>query len=88
MKTRNLTVTCENGLHLRVAAEIVKRVQKHNATVHVRCDGCPNVNACSILSLIQLGAVQGTEIQVTAEGIDEEAVLNSLTEFFNDGAGI
>jgi phosphotransferase system HPr (HPr) family protein len=88
MQTRTLTVTCENGLHLRVAAEVVKRVQIHNGTVHVRCNGCPKVNACSIMELILLGAGQGTEIQITAEGGDEEAVLDSLTEIFSDGAGI
>ena len=40
------------------------------------------------MELILLGAGQGTEIQITAEGGDEEAVLDSLTEIFSDGAGI
>ncbi len=88
MKTLNLTICCENGMHLRVAAEVVKRVREHSATVHVLCKGCPNANACSILELIQLGAGKGTEIQITADGNDEDAVLNSLMEIFSDGSGI
>ena len=40
------------------------------------------------MELILLGAEQGTEIQITADGDDEEAVLISLTEIFNDGSGI
>ena len=73
---------------MRVAAEVVKSVKEHNSTVHVRCRDCPNANACSIMELILLGAEQGTEIQITADGDDEEAVLISLTEIFNDGSGI
>ena len=88
MKTRKMTISCEHGLHLRVAAEVVKSVKKHSSMVHVRCKDCPNANACSILELIQLGAGKGTEIQITADGGNEDAVLNSLTEIFSDGAGI
>jgi phosphotransferase system HPr (HPr) family protein len=88
MKTRNLTISCENGLHLRVAGEVVKSVNKHSSTVRVLCKGCPNANACSILELILLGAGKGTEIQITADGDDEDAVLNSLAEIFGDGSGI
>ena len=88
MQTRNLTVSCENGLHLRVAAEVVKSVNKHSSTVHVLCKDCPKVNACSIMELILLGAGKGTEIQITAQGGDEDAVLDSLTEIFSDGSGI
>ena len=88
MQTRKMTISCENGLHLRVAAEVVKSVKEHNSTVHLLCKGCPNANACSILELIQLGAGKGTEIQITAEGGDEYSVLNSLMEIFSDGAGI
>ena len=88
MQTRNLTVSCENGLHLRVAAEVVKSVKKHSSTVHVRCKDCPKANACSIMELILLGAEKGTEIQITAQGGDEDAVLDSLSEIFSDGAGI
>ena len=88
MKTLNLTISCENGLHLRVAAEVVKSVNKHGSKVCVLCKGCPNANACSILELIRLGAGKGTEIQITADGDDEDAVLNSLMEIFSDGSGI
>ncbi len=88
MKTRELTVACEHGLHLRVAAEVVKRVVKQDSTVHIHCKDCPRANACSILELLLLGAENGTEIQITAEGNDEDTILNSLTEVFSEGGGI
>ena len=88
MKTRQLTVQCEGGLHLRVAARIVKAMGHHRSTVHVRCEGCPRANACSIFELLKLGASKGTALEIAAEGPDEEAALRVLAEMFGEGSGI
>ena len=88
MKTRQLIVQCEGGLHLRVAAQIVKEMQQHLSTVHLQCAGCPRANACSIFELLKLGASKGTPIEIVAEGIDEDATLRALVEVFGEGAGI
>ena len=88
MKTRQWIVQCEGGLHLRVAARIVKEVQHHQSAVHFQCQGCPRANACSIFELLRLGASRGTPLEVTVEGPDEEAMLRALDEVFGDGAGI
>ena len=79
---------CPNGLHLRVAAEVVKMTQDRDATVHLKCHGCPKVNACSILELLTLGASVGDQIELQAEGPDEDDVVTDLTNLFEEGAGI
>ena len=88
MKTRQLIVNREGGVHLRVAAEIVQQVQQHHSAVRVTREGSPMADADSIFQLLTLGAVQGTALQVTAEGPDEEAALQALSEVFDGGAGI
>ena len=88
MKTRQLIVQCEGGLHLRVAAQIVKEMQRRRSTVHLRCAGCPRANACSIFELLNLGAAKGTSLEIVAEGPDEDATLRALAEVFGEGAGI
>lgn len=88
MKTRTLKVICENGLHLRVAAKVVEHVKKHDAQVHILCKDCPRANACSIMELLMLGAQSGTEIQIVADGKDEDKVIDALSEVFSDGSGI
>ena len=88
MKTRRLTVQCEGGLHLRMAARIVKEMQNHQAAVHFHCAGCPRANACSIFELLKLGATRGTPLEIVAEGPDEDATLRALIEVFDAGAGI
>jgi len=88
MKTRDIVVKNEHGLHLRVAGRVVTEVNKHNASVYINCKGCPRVKACSIMGLLTLDAGCGTRLQVTAEGPDEDAVVESLVGVFESGDGI
>ena len=88
MKTRQVIVECEGGLHLRVAAQVVKTVQVHQSAVHFRCEGCPMANACSIFELLKLGAARGPALEVSADGPDEDAALKALEGLFAGGAGI
>lgn len=88
MKTRQVTIQCEGGLHLRVAARIVKEMGQHRSAVHVRCAGCPRANACSIFELLKLGASQGTPLEIVAEGPDEARALQALCDVFAAGEGV
>lgn len=88
MKTRHMIVQCEGGLHLRVAAQIVRKARQHQSTLHLQCAGCPRANACSIMELLKLGAAQGTPVEVVADGPDEDAALIALCDVFAEGAGI
>ncbi len=88
MKKRELIVNSENGLHLRVAGEIVKLAKTHECQISVSCNGCKHADACSIMQLLTLEAVKGTLLEVSAEGPDAELVLEKLSELLADGAGI
>jgi phosphocarrier protein HPr len=78
MINSQVIIQCDGGLHLRVAARIVNKVQQCQSAVHVRCEGCPWANACSIMELLKLGAAQGTPLEVTVEGSDEEDAFRAL----------
>ena len=88
MKTKELTLNTEHGLHLRVAGEIVKLVKNHECKVSLSCEGCKYANACSIMQLLSLGATRGTRVEAKAEGPDEDVVMARLSELLGDGAGI
>ena len=88
MKKSQVILQCEGGLHLRVAARIVNEVQHRQSTVHMRCEGCPWANGCSIFELLKLGAEQGTPLEVTVEGVDEEATFQALAEVLDEGKRI
>jgi phosphocarrier protein HPr len=88
MKSRQLVVKNEGGVHLRVAAQVVKKVQEHQSTVRVTCKDGFAARADSIFDLLQLGATKGSSLDVTAEGPDEESTIQALSEVFEGGAGI
>ena len=87
MKQSQVIVKCQGGLHLRIAARIVNEVQHRQSEVHVRCKDCPWANACSIFELLKLGAEQGTPLEVTVEGADEEETLQAVAGLFEGGKG-
>lgn len=88
MTRRDVVVRCEYGVHARVAARVVRIVQTRESDVRIRCHGCREANACSMLQLLRLDAGQGTTLEIMAKGPDEEAVVNALVEVFDDGSGI
>jgi phosphotransferase system HPr (HPr) family protein len=70
-----------------VAARIVNEVQHRQSAVHMRCAGCPWANGCSIFELLKLGAAQGTPLEVTVEGVDEDDTLQALARLFDQKQG-
>jgi phosphotransferase system HPr (HPr) family protein len=88
MKSSQVIVHCEHGIHARVAARVVKVVRDHDSEVHIRCGKCPKARGCSILELITLGASEGSSIEVIAEGPDEDLVMTALEEVFEGGSGV
>ncbi|MBM4310466.1 MAG: HPr family phosphocarrier protein [Deltaproteobacteria bacterium] len=88
MKSLTVTVQQEHGLHCREAARVVKAAQSHESRITIHCKGCPEADACSILELLMLGAVQGTCLEIEAGGIDEDAAIQSMADIFEQGGGI
>ncbi len=83
-QTRKLKIRNPMGLHARPAGRFVEVVNAHDARVRVRCRG-DEVDGNSILSLLMLEAVAGTELEVSATGPDAEAVVEALAALCERG---
>ena len=81
--TRTVTVTNRHGLHARPAVVIVKTARKYEAQVTIHRNG-QSVDAASILDLLSLGATQGTELILSANGPQAEEVVDALARLFDD----
>ena len=75
-------VTVKNplGLHARPAALFVQLAKKFHAEVVVR-KGRLSANGKSIMSVLMLGAQQGSQIRIQANGKDADAGVRTLAEF-------
>ncbi len=77
MKSQDTTIVNRLGLHARAAAEVVKLANRFHAQVHLHGNGL-KADAKTIMELLMLGAPQGTKVQVTAEGPDEDEALDAM----------
>lgn len=65
------------GMHARPATLMARLAMKYQSTIELIYDG-QRVDAKSILHLLTLGAVQGTELTVEAQGVDAEEALDAV----------
>jgi len=82
----NITINHPSGLHARPASLFVKEASKFKSTIRVVC-GPKEGNAKSILSVLTLGANQGSCITIKAEGEDSDQALQALTALIESNFG-
>jgi len=81
---RVLKITNSRGLHARAAARLVGVAERFSACINVSRHG-QTVPACSIMGLMMLGAGQGSEIVVEAEGWDAKEALEAVAGLIEAG---
>jgi phosphocarrier protein HPr len=81
-----LTVNHKVGLHARPASVFVQTAAKFSSDIEVT-HGDNTVNAKSILAVLTLGAHQGAEITIRAEGEDAPEALKALEDLVKDNFG-
>jgi phosphocarrier protein HPr len=81
---RTITIPNSRGLHARAAAKLVALAERYSACVNVIRAG-QSVPACSIMGLMMLGAGQGSEVTVEAEGWDAREALDGVAALIEAG---
>ncbi|MEZ4862983.1 MAG: HPr family phosphocarrier protein [Caldilineaceae bacterium] len=87
MDSTTVTVTNPLGLHLRTGREVVQVANQFQAAITAQnlSNDSPQVDAKSILQLMQLQARQGHILLLCAEGPDAQLALNALVAIFSLG---
>lgn len=86
MTERTVTVVNRKGLHARCASQLVELAKRFSARVTIH-KGQQNANGKSIIGLMLMEAVPGTELLVRAEGPDEEDAVEAIDQLFASGFG-
>ena len=82
--TRTVTVLNPQGLHARPADLLVRLASKYQSNILIGKDG-ELVDCKSILSVLTLGAAQGTVLSLSADGTDAADALESIAQLFDAG---
>ena len=75
------TTTIENktGIHARPASLFVQTASKFKSKVQIKAKG-KTVDAKSMLMIMSMGLVKGTEITISADGPDEADAVQTLKD--------
>lgn len=88
MKEIIKTVINPNGIHARPASIFVNEAKKFQSKIMVENIATGKAkDAKGILGVMTLGLVKGTEIRLTAEGADEEAAIQAMSDLIDSGCG-
>jgi phosphocarrier protein len=77
------TIVIENklGMHARPATMIVKIASKFRSDFRI-IKGDMEINGKSIMGVMTLAAEYGSELELVADGVDEEYLIREIAELF------
>jgi phosphocarrier protein HPr len=74
------------GLHARASAKLTQLAAKYQSEVWLTRNA-RRVNAKSIMGVMMLAAGKGTKVMLEADGPDEKACFDALTQLIQDKFG-
>jgi len=86
MVSRTVTVRNQLGMHARAAARFVHLASRFQARVRVG-RGARVVDGKSIMGILLLAASSGTDVTISAEGMDEAEAVDALCGLVESGFG-
>jgi len=86
MISRPVTIINKLGLHARATAKLVATASGFDSQVRIRGKG-REVDAKNIMQVMMLAASQGTDIELLADGPDEQEAIEALEELIGDYFG-
>ncbi|MFO7895560.1 MAG: HPr family phosphocarrier protein [Candidatus Cloacimonadales bacterium] len=83
MIRKKIKIENKLGLHARPATMLVKIATKYRSDCRIVKDDM-DINGKSIMGVMMLAAECGSELELIADGIDEEYLMNELVELFTN----
>ena len=84
MFVKEVTVQNHVGLHARPATFFIQKANEFKSSIWVEKEE-RRVNAKSLLGVLSLGIVGGTNIKVIADGADEQQAVEALVKLVASG---
>ena len=84
MFVKDVTVENQVGLHARPATFFIQKANEFKSSIWVEKEE-RRVNAKSLLGVLSLGIMGGTDIRIIADGSDEEEAVEGLVALVKSG---
>ncbi len=83
MIKRTVTFNCEDSMHMKAIAVLIQKTSVFNSSIWLT-RGDRRANAKSLLGVMSLGIENGMEVEITADGADEENAVESVANYLVD----
>ncbi len=83
MIKKKVTIINKLGLHARAAVRFVNLANRFTSSVRIEKSG-NEIDGKSILGILTLAAVQGSEITLNISGKDEQSAMEALVALIQD----
>ena len=84
MYSKDVMVQNQVGLHARPATFFIQKANEFRSSIWIEKEE-RRVNAKSLLGILSLGIIGGTQIKIIADGSDEQAAVNALVDLVESG---
>ena len=84
MFVKDVMVQNQVGLHARPATFFIQKANEFKSSIWIEKEE-RRVNAKSLLGILSLGIVGGTQISIIADGADEQEAVTALIELVDSG---
>jgi phosphocarrier protein HPr len=85
--TRAVVIRNPQGMHARPAEKLARRAMQFESRIELVYES-QRADCKSILHLLTLGARQGTQLMLEAEGRDAQEAVDALAELMESGFGV
>lgn len=82
MVTKKITIKIPTGLEARPVALLVQVASRYDSSIYVECED-KKVNAKSIMGMMSLGIAAGEEVNVIANGPDEQEAIENIEKYLS-----
>ena len=87
MVSKVVKVVNAEGLHMRPAGIIAKAAKEHpECEIMMKANG-KDIKAKAVMQIMAAGIKCGSEVEITADGENEDAALAKAVEMFESGFG-
>jgi len=83
MKCKDILIDNKLGLHARASAKFVQLASEYDGEITLARNG-QKVNGKSIMGIMMLAAAKGTELELCADGADEDKAVTALSGLVGD----
>ncbi|MCL2754250.1 MAG: HPr family phosphocarrier protein [Oscillospiraceae bacterium] len=84
MLVKEVEVKNQVGLHARPATFFIQKANEYKSSIWVEKEE-RRVNAKSLLGILSLGIIEGSNIKIMADGADEQLAVDGLVKLVESG---